>query len=69
MLSGIEIFNFFVSDHLKSETYKITRAQRALTYVLMKGLERSDMESAWRCVNGRLMKKSLGLFVERIGES
>ena len=27
------------------------------------------MEGIWRCVNGRLMKKSLGLFFETIGES
>ena len=27
------------------------------------------MEGVWRCVNGRLMKKSLGLFFETIEES
>ena len=25
------------------------------------------MEGVWRCANGRLMKKSLGLFLETIG--
>ena len=27
------------------------------------------MEGVWRCVNGRLMKKCLGLFLKTIGES
>ena len=27
------------------------------------------MDGVWRCVNGRLMKKSLGLFLDTIGES
>ena len=27
------------------------------------------MEGVWRCVNGRLMKKRLGLFLETIEES